>query len=244
MQLFLPTSSAFAGKCNLDDSADVDKRGGEHPARRSRPKRRNLEFHERGRTHTAMQRPASAGLQPFTRSIPNATLRPRQLRLICRASESNDLLNAEQRFKALELQLKRSQAKSSESTAPAASTKSDKTFEADLAARRQAAREWITPWLEARQRSQSHAVLSELRSRGELLSDEQEKAALARLLGTKPAAEEDPGAAAPESNGSGAVSATEEQPSRFAPSETLEDGSVVYTLSLLQSVDYEAVLAP
>ena len=36
--------------------------------------------------------------------------------------------------------------------------------------------------------------------------------------------EEDPGAAAPESNGSGAVSATEEQPSRFAPSETLEDG--------------------
>lgn len=44
---------------------------------------------------------------------------------------------------------------------------------------------------EARQRSQSHAVLSELRSRGELLSDEQEKAALARLLGTKPAAVSD-----------------------------------------------------
>jgi hypothetical protein len=48
---------------------------------------------------------------------------------------------------------------------------------------------WVVQ--EARQRSQSHAVLSELRSRGELLSDEQEKAALARLLGTKPAAVSD-----------------------------------------------------
>ncbi len=47
-----------------------------------------------------------------------------------------------------------------------------------------------------------------------------------------------------ESNGSQAGAASEEHPSRFAPSEILEDGSMVYTLSLLQSVDYEAVLAP
>ncbi len=41
---------------------------------------------------------------------------------------------------------------------------------------------------EVAQRKQSHAVMSELRSRGELLSDEQEKAALARLLGGNSAA--------------------------------------------------------
>ncbi len=36
---------------------------------------------------------------------------------------------------------------------------------------------------EASQRKRSHAVMSELRGRGELLSSDQEKAALARLLG-------------------------------------------------------------
>lgn len=43
---------------------------------------------------------------------------------------------------------------------------------------------------------------------------------------------------------SGAESGSEEQSTRFAPSEILEDGSMVYTMSLLQSIDYETVLAP
>jgi hypothetical protein len=44
-----------------------------------------------------------------------------------------------------------------------------------------------------------------------------------------------------------AAQQTEQQPaaaSRFAPAEVLDDGSMIYTMALLQSVDYEAVLAP
>ncbi len=44
---------------------------------------------------------------------------------------------------------------------------------------------------------------------------------------------EAPAAVAAESNGSAAVSTSEEQPSRFAPSETLEDGRSVLTLHAL-----------
>lgn len=196
-----------------------------------------------------MQQQALTGVRPFSLSALKPTLQPRRQRLGCNASASKDLLNFEQSSKALELQLKRSQGRSAESAAPAATSEPDGSYEADLSARRQAARDWITPWLEASRRKRSHSVMSELRGRGELLSSDQEKAALARLLGNDSAAgngEHTPAASAggAESNGTGAGDANEEQPSKFAPSEILEDGSMVYTLSLLQSVDYEAVLAP
>ncbi|BDA48995.1 hypothetical protein COCOBI_13-1050 [Coccomyxa sp. Obi] len=193
-----------------------------------------------------MQQQALTGVRPFSLFAPKPTFQPRRQRLACKAAASKDLLNSEQTSKALELQLKRAQGRSAESAAPEATSKPDGSYEADLSARRQAARDWITPWLEASQKKRSHAVMSEMRGRVELLSSDQEKAALTRLLGNDSSAvnQENGSAGGAESNGSGAGAASEEQPSRFAPSEILEDGSMVYTLSLLQSVDYEAVLAP
>ena len=53
-------------------------------------------------------------------------------------------------------------------------------------------------------------------------------------------------AAAEEGNGvaeSPAIGA-EDHPSRYAPSEVLEDGAVIYSMALLQAFSYEDVLAP
>lgn len=38
--------------------------------------------------------------------------------------------------------------------------------------------------------------------------------------------------------------AAEDHPSRYAPSEVLEDGAVIYSMELLQALSYEDVLAP
>ncbi len=65
------------------------------------------------------------GVRPFSLFAPKPTFQPRRQGLACHASASKDLLNAEQRSKALELQLKRSQGRSAESAAPAATSQPD-----------------------------------------------------------------------------------------------------------------------
>ena len=56
------------------------------------------------------------------------------------------------------------------------------------------------------------------------------------------------GAAPNGGNGASAAAAApaaeEDHPSRYAPSEVLEDGAVIYSMELLQALSYEDVLAP
>jgi hypothetical protein len=72
----------------------------------------------------------------------------------------------------------------------------------------------------------------------------------AGAAGAAPPQQEHPSKEAPSGSSAGGSgdgelpAAAEDHPSRYAPSEVLEDGAVIYSMELLQALSYEDVLAP
>ncbi|CAK0786448.1 hypothetical protein CVIRNUC_009661 [Coccomyxa viridis] len=190
---------------------------------------------------------------------PGMRRQSRSVHLQIRLERSNNLLSAEQTSRAMERQLQRAKdGVNGNASAANAQDPPEQTNDSDLSARQQEARDWISAWREGsapesasspEAQAESQKVLAEVRASNPLLTKEQERAAMERLLnkGTR-SVEEDADADVKGTSATDADSSTSSQPDseggKYAPKETFEDGSVMYAASDLEAVAYEAVLAP
>ncbi|KAK9836806.1 hypothetical protein WJX74_008452 [Apatococcus lobatus] len=155
-------------------------------------------------------------------------------RFVTVASSHENLITDDRRNSALDFQLKRSTARQPQAAKPEVPAQSSSAArEADLAERKLAARAWITPWLDVRTKGESSQILRAMQKRVAMMDDGRADNAMSRQLNKGRFLSKEEIAAQADSPSEG--ESTSQDDSRYAPSQTYEDGSLLFSSSTLGS---------